>query len=206
MTLSYLYSKIIRRLHGKSIKNSFVHKTAVVYSGCNIVNSSIGKYSYVGYDCQLDTVELGSFCSLSDHIFIGGAEHPSEWVSTSPVFENVSHSGPTKRFAQFDVPPRKKTVIGCDVWIGHGVTIKEGISIGHGAIIGSGAVVTKDVPPYAIVGGVPATVIKYRFNDDLICKLLDSEWWNLEECTLERCADWVKFPNEFLERLHECKD
>lgn len=84
------------------------------------------------------------------------------------MFQNVRHSGPTKRFARLDVPKNQKTIIGNDVWIGHNVTVKQGVTIGHGAVIGSNALVTKDVPPYAIAGGVPAKIIKYRFKEDII--------------------------------------
>jgi acetyltransferase-like isoleucine patch superfamily enzyme len=78
-----------------------------------------------------------------------------------------------------------KCVIGHDVWIGHAAIIMPGVNIGHGAIIGSGAVVTKDIPPYAIAVGVPAKVIKYRFDETTIAALMDIAWWNWDRATLE---------------------
>lgn len=203
MKISYLYSKFVKKvLRGKCIINSKIDKTSAVASGCNISNSSLGRYSYLSYDCEVINCEIGAFCSISDHVFIGGAEHPISYVSTSPVFLNVVHSGPTKRFAKFSLPETKKTIIGNDVWVGHGVTIKQGVRIGNGAIVGSGAVVTKDVPDYAIVGGVPASIIRYRFSDGIIQQLLQSKWWNLKDDELLKYSMYFNNVDDFINRLH----
>ena len=181
MNISYLYGKFIKKIHGKCIRNSSIHKSSAIGPNSNIVGCMMGKYSYCGPDCQIVNSEIGAFCSISDHVFIGGAEHPIDWLCTSPVFQNTQHSGPRKRFAKFCLPETKKTVIGNDVWIGHGVTIKQGVVIGNGAVVGSNALVTKDVPPYAIVGGVPAKIIKYRFPQDVIDRLEEIRWWRLSD-------------------------
>lgn len=188
MKLSYLYGKLMRRLQGTCVINSVIDKTSVVGTSCNVVNSMMNRYSYCGNDCQIVYTEIGAFCSISDHVYIGGAEHPMYCVSTSPVFLNVRHSGPSKRFARFDMPSVKKTCIGNDVWIGHGVTIKQGVAIGDGAVLGSNSLITKDVSPYAVVGGVPARLIKYRFPQDVINRLEEIKWWNLPD---DRIADVV---------------
>ena len=126
-------------------------------------------------------------------------------MSTSPVFQKVKHSGPTKKFALFDIDTNNETIIGNDVWIGHGVLIKQGVKIGDGSIIGMGAVVTKDVEPYSIVGGVPAHLIKYRFEKSIIKHLLELKWWDCEEKLLKEVAPYIKEPQIFIEKLVELK-
>lgn len=202
MNISYIYGKLFKKfIRGKCIIGSEIHNTAKINSGCSVVNSYVGKYCNIGYDNEINNTTIGAFCSFSDHVFIGGDEHPLEWVSTSPVFEDVKHSGPKKRFARHKLPSPKQTTIGNDVWIGHGVTIKAGVIIGDGVAIGSGAVVTKDVPPYAIVAGVPARIIRYRFDDNIINNLLNSKWWNLDDDKLMIVAPFMDNPFIFLDKL-----
>lgn len=205
MDLLSIYYKVLKKLRGRAIIDSRLHETAVVYAGSEIVSSTIGRYSYVGYDCKLDHCEMGSFCSLSDHIFIGGAEHPTDWVSTSPVFQAVRNSGSSRRFAHHQVPETAVTHIGHDVWIGHGATVKAGVTIGHGSVVGSGAVVTHDVPPYAIVAGVPARIIRYRFDEEQRSRLLASRWWELSESRLSQLGQYVKEVDLFLDKLEELR-
>lgn len=206
LSLGYLYAKFVKKyLRGKCVRNSNIHTTAVVPSGCEIYSSSLGRYSYLGYDARVVNCEIGSFCSIADCFTAGSAEHPMEWASTSPVFENVEHSGPKKRFTKLDVPKAMKTIIGHDVWIGTHVVVKQGVHIGNGAVIGSGAVVTKDVPPYAIVGGVPAKVIRYRFSEDVRSALESSSWWLLSDDELSQVAHTVKDPMKFVEVLQNLK-
>lgn len=206
MNLTYLYGKFFKKIvRGKCVINSDIHKTAKVNSGSTIVDSKIGRYSYTCYDDEIVNCEIGQFCSISDEVVIGGAEHPMEWVSTSPVFQNVKHSGPNKKFSEFDFEGIKKTVVGNDVWIGKRAIIKAGVTISDGAVVGNGAVVTKDVPPYAVVAGVPAKVIKYRFDDETIQALLQSEWWNMTDEELGKYAHLIKDPIAFTKALKDYK-
>lgn len=207
MTIGYIYSKLFKKIiRGKSIIQSNISSTAKINSGTTISNSTIGRYTNIGYDNEINTAEIGSFCSFSDHVFIGGDEHPLEWASTSPVFESVKHSGPKTKFASFEVPITKRTIIGNDVWIAHGASIKAGIRVGTGAVIGTGAVVTKDVPPYAIVAGVPAKIIRFRFDEHVICELLESKWWELSENQLQEAGKYIKEPVVFIEKVKQIRN
>lgn len=199
VSFSYLYGKFFKKiLRGKCVINSQIHKTAKINSGATIMDSTIGRYTYTCYDDEIVNCEIGQFCSISDDVIIGGAEHPIDWVSTSPVFQDVKHSGPKKRFAKLVFNGIPRTYIGNDVWIGKRVIIKAGVRIGDGAIIGAGAVVTKDVPPYAIVAGVPARVIKFRFDEKTIEELLKTQWWEKDDAQLEGLAKMFNKVKEFL--------
>ena len=189
MTIKYLWNKFLQKyLRGKCIVGSHLHPSVKVGAGSNIVNSSIGRYSYCGYNCMIVNTEIGAFSCLANDISIGLAEHPMDWASMSPVFQDSRHSGPTKRFAKNSLPKTKTTFIGNDVWIGRGATIKAGVTIGDGAVVGSGAVVTKDVIPYSIVVGVPAKEIRKRFSQDIIFELLSLRWWELSDEKLLQVA------------------
>lgn len=145
--------------------------TAEVWGG------SIGDYTYIGEYCSIPNAKIGKFCSIGARCSIGGWQHDYYRETTSPrVYREVLEEG--------YIEQRLQVTIGNDVWIGDNVVIIKG-NIGDGAVIGGGAVVTKDVPPYAIVGGNPTKVIKYRFNKEKIDMLLNSHWWdkNKEEMT-----------------------
>lgn len=198
--ISYLYAKVIDRLRGTAITQSRIHPTSFIGNGCNIVRLTMDKYSYIGHDSQIDTTKIGAFCSISDHVYIGGGEHPLGWLTTSPAFHEKKH-GPRKlpRLANHQLDPIKETIIGNDVWIGHAASIKQGIKVGDGAVIAMGAIVTKDVPPYAIVAGAPAKVIRYRFDEETIVALLTSKWWSLSDDMLKELSGKIKDPLAFLE-------
>lgn len=205
MILGYLYSKFFKKVvRGTSILNSNIDKTAKVYSGSTFYNSKLGRYSYVGYDSEVVNCEIGSFCSIANGFIAGGAKHPLEWLSTSPVFYDVS-GGTNYHLGHLLIEKTARTYIGDDVWIGSRAIILQGVQIGTGAVIGAGAVVTKDVPPYAVVAGCPAKIIKYRFDNDIICRLLKSEWWLLPDCQLRKLAKHINKPNAFLYELEKLK-
>ena len=103
--------------------NSVVDITSKVESGSLFLNSTMGKYSFCGYDCEIINCKIGSFCSIANNVIIGGAMHPINWVSMSPVFYHGRDSV-KKKFSEFYRDPDKETVVGHDVWIGHGSHIK----------------------------------------------------------------------------------
>lgn len=195
--LLYLYSKLILRLQYPSIRESTIHRTSKVGYRSNVIRLKMDKYSYMGNNSSIMNTNIGKFCSIASYCAIGGGEHPTNWVSTSPCFYGQSSSIKGK-FSNKEYNDSKVVNIGNDVWIGEKCFIKSGISIGDGVIIGSHTVVTKDIPPYAIAVGSPAKVIKYRFNDDIIKQLLDIQWWNFDDIKLEKYSNLFDNPEEFI--------
>lgn len=150
------------------------------------IPTQIGAYTYISGPANLRGLKsIGRFCSIGNHVNIGPGNHPTNWLSTSPFQYNAAYFdhpeirafGVTGLSFGGHISPVE---IGNDVWIGSGVTILSGVKIGDGAIVAAGAVVTTNIPPYAIYGGVPAKLIKFRFSEDIISKLLQLEWWKYD--------------------------
>jgi acetyltransferase-like isoleucine patch superfamily enzyme len=154
-------------------------KGNVVKDRSLLVGTTLGDYTYVSQDCLLDNVSVGKFCSIGPYTRMGLGLHPAgAFVSTHPAFYSMRAQAGI-HFADKEYFTEKAPIeIGHDVWIGANVIIKDGVKIGHGAVIAAGAVVSADVSPYAIVGGVPAKVIRSRFTEDVIAKLLAASWWD----------------------------
>lgn len=149
--------------------------------GANISNSIIGDYSSVGKMTRITHAEIGKYCAISWGVSINAISHPYNHLTVS-AFPYVPHVG---NFVNTREQSYQKVVIGSDVWIGANVVIMPGITVGHGAVIGAGAVITRDVPAYAVVGGVPAKIIKFRFSNSVIRRLLSIEWWNLNRSVIK---------------------
>lgn len=143
-----------------------------------VTDVNIGRYTYVGRNAYLNLATIGAFSSIGPAVLLGLGEHPIDFTSTSPAFYSTRRQcGET--FAPADVfPERRPIIVGNDVWIGARAFIRDGVTIGDGAIVAAGAVVTRDVPPYAIVGGTPAKLIRLRFDESVIARLLAIAWWN----------------------------
>ena len=198
--IKYYWSRLIKKMRGSAIKESCIDKTSKIESGSQVINTNMGKYSFCGYDCKLINCDIGSFCSIADNVSIGGAQHPIEWVSTSPVFYEGRDSV-RKKFSEFSRKEEKRTVIGHDVWIGESVYIKGGVSVGNGSVIGMGSIVVKDIGNYEIWAGNPARLIRKRFTEDIIEELNAIDWWDLTEEELTSMAVNIKEPKKFISSL-----
>lgn len=196
----FILARMLKKISPVAIRNSKIGRDSKVEGGSSFISSTFGNYSFCGHDCEILNTDIGSYCSIANSVVIGGAMHPISWLSTSPVFYNNRDSVKTK-YSRHERNEPKRTVIGSDVWIGRSALIKQGVTIGTGAVIGMGAVVTKDVPPYAIFAGNPAKLIRYRFDDETIDKLLRSHWWALEPSVLKRLGAYSKNPLHFLLEL-----
>jgi len=154
----------------------------------NLKGYEVGEYSYGSpkvYDWHDGTkLKIGNFCSFATgvQILLSG-EHHYEYISSFPFVCNPDfniNADPTKETENIAsyIKSKGDVTIGNDVWVGWNAMIMSGVTIGDGAVIGAGSVVTKDVEPYAIVGGTPARIIKKRFDDETIKRLLEIKWWN----------------------------
>jgi len=152
-----------------------------ILGGIYLPEIGSGSYSWSHIPGEL---RIGRYCSLAEGIELVGIRHPIESLTTSSIQYDTQFSlcqyykqRLGGKIGGVPNPQKSNVVVENDVWIGAGVSIARGITIHTGAIVATKSVVVKDVPPYAIVGGNPAKIIKYRFSEDIIKALLDSEWW-----------------------------
>jgi acetyltransferase-like isoleucine patch superfamily enzyme len=164
----------------------------------SLINVDIDDFTYISFGTAIAKTKIGKFCSIGPDCKIGLGKHPvTKFVSTHPAFFS-----PTKRaqlsFTEQDYFIESENItIGNDVWIGANVIVVDGVHISDGAVVAAGSVVTKDIPPYAIVGGVPAKIIRYRFEEKDIKKLLKLQWWNMDREYLKNNFKKFHDINEF---------
>lgn len=183
---------------GAKITSSTFGSSSIIFQDTVIMFSSIGNHSYIQKRSAVLHADVGNFCSIAAGVTIAPGIHYMDGVSCHPSFY-LKNTPLLKTFAAQDkISPWKHVTIGHDVWIGQNAVIMDGVNIGTGAIIASGAIVTKDVPPYTIVGGVPAKAIRLRFDEATIQQLLDSAWWEKDDAWLQAHAGLFMSPPAFL--------
>ena len=177
-----------------SIRRSFLGSWTDIGPRVSIAESEVGDYTYLAGDASVIYAKIGKYCSIASHVRINPGNHPMWRVMQHHcTYRRVQYGLDIKNDkAFFDWRRADRVEIGHDVWLGHGVIVMAGVKIGTGAVGGSGAVVTKNIPPYAIAVGVPAKVIKMRFDEDIIEKIMKTCWWDWDRKTLkERFNDFL---------------
>lgn len=175
----------------------YIHYTARILG-----HLKIGAFSYIGYNCLIGSAVVGRFCSIAPGVVIGLGEHDTSLLSTHPIFYGSKHGykipdgiGCPRTF----IPP--PPIIGDDVWIGANAIIRRGVIVGKGAVIAANSVVTKDVPSYHIVGGMPAKIIKIRFEQSIVNKLKELDWTSLNLSCFINCDVSINNIDELIKKI-----
>ncbi|WCE29858.1 CatB-related O-acetyltransferase [Vibrio sp. SCSIO 43137] len=194
LVLNYMKKNLCRDQYGK-------FKEGYRYISEKLYGFTVGKYS-TGYEQfwhqSLLIESIGAFCNISaDNVTLAG-NHPTSTVSTNTFTYSKKIGFVNENKDISTITNNEKIIIGNDVWIGSNVILLPGINIGDGAIIAAGAVVTKDVPPYAIVGGVPAKIIKHRFDSDTVERLLSIKWWNWSDDKIKLFIPYMTNTESFI--------
>ncbi|CAH7484674.1 conserved hypothetical protein [Vibrio chagasii] len=206
---SLIFWKVQSYKYGLHIESNGIDRRAKLH-GRNIIrkgvsisgNVEIGKYSYVsGPNTTINSAEIGRFCSIAMGVKIGLDEHDYSLVSTHPFLYS-------KKFGDFvkkngSKQKKIRPVIGNDVWIGANAVINRGVTISNGAVIAAGSIVTKDVPPYSIVAGIPATIISKRFDDDVIQELANIDWCEWSDEKIKNSLDSFYNVRTFIDSIKE---
>ncbi len=209
-----VYCFLLRKLRGtKRIPKSLLKKSAKKYGRKDSLaryffdkygGIPVGKYTYGYQQLQNDNVvSIGAFCSIAVDVLVVPNDHRMDWVTTSPIASLKEFGFAAKDYMKTYMPSEKRKVyIGNDVWIGARSIIFEGVTIGDGAVIAANSIISKDVRPYAVVGGVNR-LIRYRFTPEQIEKLLQIQWWNWSDEKIHENAELLQDVEAFIKK-HGC--
>lgn len=180
--------------------NAVVSEKARVYPPFFLHQVEVGAYSYVAKNGNITNCTIGKFCSVGPNFCCGLGIHPTNGISTAPMFYSPSKVNGASLVTTTKVEESKHTTIGNDVFIGANVTVLDGVTIGDGAVIGAGAVVSKDIPPYAIAVGCPIRIIKCRMNEEQIAAMQRIKWWNWDDERLQDVERMFEDIDGFIEK------
>lgn len=197
------------RVHGSaSLRAATLGRFTEIKERVQFWESELGDYSYLERQCEVIYASIGKFCAIASDVRINALNHPIERISQHKFTyrPNEYFTGAKIDKAYREARQRERVAIGHDVWIGHGAIILPGVRIGHGAVVAAGAVVTRDVEPYAIVAGVPAQFLRWRFAPEVSSRIIALAWWDWgHERLAEAIGDMRALsPEEFLAR-HEAQ-
>lgn len=211
--LNTIRAKLVLKKRGISIKlssnvrGSLFEGDNFVGSRSRFVKSRLGRFSYVASDCYIEKTQIGCYTSIAPGCRIVYGDHPTKaYVTTHPAFyckdrdagRCFVNSNKFDEIRYADEENQTMVTIGNDIWIATDCKILAGVKIGDGAVVVTGAVVTKDVPPYAVVGGIPAKIIRYRFAENEIEWLMNLRWWDRDE-------NWIRKYAEYFEDIETLK-
>ena len=174
--------------------------------GSRIAHSTLGDYSYCDRYADIANAEIGKFSNIASYVRIGATDHPMDKASlhhfhyrSADYFDDATHDEDW-----FALRRSRRAIIGHDTWIGHGAQIRPEVSVGHGAVIAGGAIVTKDVPPYLIVAGIPAAPLRPRFDAEVADRMMSLAWWDWPHDRLRAALeDFRKLPAAAFLEKHE---
>ena len=168
-----------------------------LYPQVALNNVSLGNFTYIAEGSRLTNTTIGKFSSIGPEVLAGLGRHPSrDFVSTHPIFYSPNCQAQITFSSNSVFEEFSHITIGNDVWIGARSIILDGVAIGDGAIVGAGALVTKDVPSYAVVGGIPAKILRYRFQPEQIESLKKLKWWDQD-------IDWLRKNAPRFQNIHD---
>lgn len=212
-------NRIKKNLKANAIleKNVILSKDTVlegnnrIAENTRVINSHLGVGTYIGQNSDLSCSKMGNYTCIGSRVIVIRGTHPMGLVSMHPAFYSVNKQAgfsyvneqKVEEFTFADLENKYAVIVGNDVWIGADVRIIEGVSIGDGAVVMAGSIVTEDVPPYAVVGGVPAKIVKYRFQEEIITELLEVKWWNKGDEWIKNNADYFDNVESFINRYNK---
>lgn len=196
-----------------TVRESNIGERSSIQRYGDIWGLDLGRYTCIGRVSTIQETKIGSFCALADYLTIGCDDHDYKMITTHPFWHDTSWG--ISEDEAFCAEYRRKEYeqpceIGNDVWMGAGVMVCRNVVIGNGCVIGAGAIITKDIPPYSVVVGVPGKVIKKRFYDEIIDRLQRANWWDLPIDVIKKHIGIFKNDHLNEKSLHEleciCKD